>query len=329
MKPTKSLFKFPKHAVAASVAITAAMSFSPLLASTVDLDGDGIANRVDPDVDGDGLPNGVDRNVDGGICKKGPFKGKYVGDRLRNDDSSEKDIDGDGLLDNSKSELDIDGDRRKDDSSKEKDIDGDGRDDNSAKESNIDGDDLVDEAKDEKDIDGDGILDSLDDDIDGDDIDNLDDDDCDGDGKNNDEDDDDDGDEIDDDDDRDDDNDGFDDDEVNAELSPTDDAPSASRVKLEIKFLPTDGVELDFEGRGLDVGSYDVVVNETVIGQLVMNQDGERTKGEVEFETSPNDDDEQVLPFNPSGMSVSIVKDGIIYFTGTIPSPVVTPIVTG
>jgi hypothetical protein len=99
-------------------------------------------------------------------------------------------------------------------------------------------------------------------------------------------------------------------------------------VKVEIKFLPNDGVGLDFEGRGLDVGSYDVVVNETVIGQLAMNQDGERTKGEADFETSPNDD-EQVLPFNPSGMSVSIVKDGIIYFTGTIPSPVVTPIITG
>lgn len=326
MKTRKSFFKLPKRAVAASVALTAALSFTPANASPTDLDGDGISNRVDPDVDGDGVLNGADRNVDGGICKKGPFKGKYVGDRLRNDDSSEKDIDGDGLRDHRKLELDIDGDRRKDDSAKEGDIDGDGRDDDSAKEGNIDGDDYGDESKDEKDIDGDGILDSKDDDIDGDDIDNADDDDCDGDGKGRDRDDDDDGDNIDDVEDDDDDNDGFDDDEVSeieVGLTPTAEAPTGSRVRVEIKSFPGDQIELDLKGRGLAAGSYDVVVNGVVLGQLVMEEDDDRTEGEVEFETNPDDDDDELaLPFNPAGLPVSIVKDGITYFSGTVPAVV-------
>ena len=72
-----------------------------------DIDGDGIPNIVDPDVDNDGIPNALDRNVDGGIAKFGPMRGRWVGDRLSNDSTAEKDIDGDGLLDDSLAELEI------------------------------------------------------------------------------------------------------------------------------------------------------------------------------------------------------------------------------
>src|SRR5678810_231281 len=92
-----------------------------------DIDGDGILNFVDPDIDNDGIPNALDDNVDGGIAKSGPFRGRWVGDHKRNDDPSEKDIDGDGLNDDSLAEKDIDGDGLNDDSALEDDIDGDRR----------------------------------------------------------------------------------------------------------------------------------------------------------------------------------------------------------
>ena len=148
-------------------------------AATVrDLDGDGIPNLVDTDVDNDGIPNSRDRNVDGGIATSGPFKGKYIGDHLKNDDQTELDIDSDGLLDNSNSELDIDGDGKKDDASTETDIDGDGKLDSSATETNTDGDGYT--NRNDQDDDGDGIRDSNDDDDDGDGHDDYDDDDDDG-----------------------------------------------------------------------------------------------------------------------------------------------------
>ena len=309
MKPRKSSIPGLRQSAAAAIAFAAALSLTPASASPSDIDGDGIANLVDSDVDGDGIPNSSDDNIDGGVCRKGPFKGKFVGDRLSNDDSSEKDIDGDGFDDRSKRELDIDGDGRDDDSGREKDIDGDKRKDDSARESNIDGD---------------GKGDSTDDDIDGDGVNNIDDDDCDGDGKGSDDDDDDDGDGSDDSDDDDDDNDGISDDddlEVEVALSSTANAPSGSRVRAKIKRLPSGKIELEFDGRNLAEGSYDVVINGQTLGQLVMVQDGKRTEGEVEFETNPNKSDELPLPFDPIGLPVEIVKDGTTYFTGTVPDP--------
>lgn len=314
----------PRRATAVTLAFAAAMTLSPAIAAAADLDADGISNKVDPDVDGDGTRNSDDPNVDGGVCKRGPLKGKYVGDRLKNSAFAEKDIDGDKLDDDSSRELDIDGDSRKDDSPSEDDIDGDDRGDDSLKEDNIDGDDLLDDSPDEDDIDGDGKSDDDDDDIDGDDSDNADDDDCDGDGKGRGRDDDDDGDDLDDDSDSDDDGDGIDDDdvlEIEAGLTPTANAPAKSRVRVKIKQLPGGEFELEFDGRGLAEGEYDVVVNSQVLGPLAMEDDDGRTEGEVEFETTPDDDDELPLPFDPSGLPVEIVKDGTTFFTGTVPTP--------
>jgi hypothetical protein len=262
-----------------------------------DIDADGIANRVDSDVDGDGITNGDDRNVDGGVCKRGPKKGKYVGDRAPNGSAREKDIDDDGL---------------DDDSLKEKDIDGDG---------------LPDDSKREKDIDGDGKPDDSDDDIDGDDTDNDEDDDCDGDGKGRGRDDDDDGDGEDDDSDDDDDNDGIDDDsdddgdELEIGLTKSVDSPAGSRVRVKISKTLTGEIELEFDGRNLAEGTYDVVVNGTKIGELEMEKDKDRTEGEVEFETTPDDDDENALPFDPSGLPVEIKQGSTVFFSGTIPTP--------
>lgn len=312
---TKSSLSATLHTTAATIVITTAMGISSVHAQAPtqrDLDRDGIINALDPDVDNDGILNGADRNVDGGKCKKGPRKGKYIGDRLKNDHRRELDIDGDGLADDSPKELDIDGDRLKDDSSREKDIDGDGR---------------LDDHPSESDIDGDGKDDSIDDDIDGDDRDNSDDDDCDGDGKGRGRDDDDDGDGKRDDNDSDDDNDGTSDDDSETEigLAATAEAPAGSRVRVKVKKLPSGKIELDFDARNLAVGDYDVIINSQNLGKLTVVQDGKRTEGEVEFETTPNEPGELPLPFDPIGLPVEISQGGTVFFNGTVPTPPVTP----
>ena len=294
MKLRYNHFPWTKTVPAVVLAAMAAISAPVASAARADLDGDGIPNRLDPDVDGDGVRNGKDRNVDGGLCKSGPFKGQYVGDRLRNGSARERDIDGDGLKDDSRREKDIDGDGLDDDSKREKDIDGDGKPDSS-----------------DDDCDGDGVVNRLDDD-------------CDGDGLGRGRDDDDDGDGLDDSIDDDDDNDGLNDDEDAGEieigLSRSDDAPAGSRVRVEIRRKLSGGIELEFDGRNLAVGLYDIVVDGQKLGDLEMVADDERTEGETEFETNP-DDDELPLPFDPSGLPVTIEQNGTVFFSGTVPTP--------
>lgn len=278
----RQFFSSFRIAVTAAVFATAALATPSVQADPADLDGDGIPNRVDPDVDNDGILNGDDRNVDGGVCKRGPKKGRYVGDRLPNGSPLEKDIDDDGLPDDSPRERDIDGDRLPDDSPREKDIDGDG-------------------------------------------VPNAWDDDCDGDGKGRGRDDDDDGDGSDDDDDSDDDNDGVSDDddlgEVEIALRRTEDAPAGSLVRVKIRKTPTGEIEFEVDGRNLPDGTYAIVVNDQKLGDLEMIADKGRTRGETEFETTPDDPEELPLPFDPSGLPVEIRKAGKVLFSGKVPTP--------
>ena len=317
-----------------------------------DLDGDGIPNIVDPDIDNDDLPNSIDPNVDGGIAKTGPFAGKYIGDHLENDNPAEIDIDGDELRDDSLGELDIDGDSHRDDDPTEDDIDGDGRLDNDPTELDIDGDARNDDDDSEDDIDGDGLDDddSAEDDIDGDEVsDDLDDDidgddrlnssefedDTDGDGLSDDdpEETNDDGDSLDDRDDFDDDNDGIsdeddsdhhpDDDEIEVEvyLTAGSAAPADSRVQVKVQKMAYGEIEFEVDAENLPVGNYELVIDGVSRGILPLESDGEETKGEVEYETNPDDSDEQLLDFAVIGLPIQIVQGGVVYFSGTVPTP--------
>jgi hypothetical protein len=316
-----------------------------------DLDADGVPNIVDPDIDNDGIPNALDDNIDGGIARSGPFTGQYLGDHINNDNPAEKDIDDDGMADDSLgetdidadsktddqlSETDIDGDRRADDFPSELDIDGDGRNDNTLSEDDIDGDSLDDDDLMEDDIDGDSQSDLHDDDIDGDSLINSGDidDDTDGDGINNaDDSDDSDGDGLRNREDDDDDNDGetdeddsdhhheIDETEVHSDLSPTVNAPNGSRSRVVVQRMATGKVELSLDGRDIGPGAYEVIVDGQTIGTLLMVGDEEESEGEVEFETGKLSGDELLLPFDPIGLGIELRKDGLIYFTGVVPTP--------
>lgn len=313
----------------------------------LDLDGDGIPNLVDLDVDNDGLPNAMDPNVDGGIALAGPYAGMYIGDHLENDNPAEEDIDGDGLLDDSLGEIDIDGDSDPDDDEYELDIDGDGRDDDSLTELDVDGDGRNDDASDEddidgdgldddddaeeKDIDGDGIADDQDDDIDGDGRLNSaeDEDDIDGDGRRNDDPDElnEDGDDFDDIDDDDDDNDGEKDeddpdhhaegDEREVEVSLTRvSAPTESRAKISVQHFGFGEIKFEVKVEGVTGVPLDLVIDGIVRDSLVL--DGENL--EVEYESTPDRDNERLLDFDVLGMPIELRQSGLVLFTGDIPN---------
>ncbi|MFN0125238.1 MAG: hypothetical protein ACKV19_00960 [Verrucomicrobiales bacterium] len=338
--------------LAAFTALALATTPTSARATAPDLDGDGIPNVVDPDIDNDGIPNALDKNIDGGVATTGPHAGRYIGDRLDNDNPAERDIDddglpddslgerdvdGDGKIDDNLLETDIDGDRRDDDASTEMDIDGDGRDDDADSEDDIDGDSLDDDDHGEADIDGDDRSDDEDEDIDGDHRDNSDgsEDDTDGDGRGDadaDEDNDD-GDSAGDRDDSDDDNDGTTDEddadhrqedderEIEVSLTAQPAAPARSRSRVKIQRMATGKVEFEIDARDLPEGDYEVVVNGVVLGALKLEADDDETEGEQEFETNPNDDEELPLPFDPSGLPVELRRGGVVYFAGTVPTP--------
>lgn len=316
-----------------------------------DLDGDGIPNIVDPDIDNDGIPNALDRNVDGGVAKAGPFAGQYLGDNLDNDNPAERDIDDDGQPDDSLGESDIDGDGKRDDSSletdtdgdkraddhpSESDLDGDGRRNDDDRDFDIDGDGLDDDDNSEMDIDGDDRDDDSDSDIDGDNRGNGDasEDDTDGDGRKDDSasESNDDGDRLDDRMDSDDDNDGSDDNEdsdhhqeddeqeVQISLTKQAAAPSGSRVRVKIQQMASGKTELELDGRDLPAGSYDVNVDGILIGQLVFEGNKE-TEAEQEWETNANDQDEINLTIPVIGKPISVSLGGVVYYSGTVPTP--------
>lgn len=167
LQATRPRLRYLAAVCCCSLAVASAGLSDPVPADT---DGDGIPNSSDADIDNDKVPNAKDGNVDGGTARSGPLAGSYVGDRFRNGDPREQDIDGDGLNDDDPAEKDIDGDGLDDDDSDELDIDGDGKPDGSKSERDIDGDGLEDDSTLEKDIDGDGLDDDdpAEEDIDGD-----------------------------------------------------------------------------------------------------------------------------------------------------------------
>jgi hypothetical protein len=271
-----------------------------------------------------------------------PAEKDIDGDSLADDSLGEKDTDGDSKRNDDTLEKDIDGDKRDDDASTEKDLDGDGLEDDSPEENDIDGDGLDDDDDSETDIDGDGTDDGADDDIDGDGRRNSDstENDTDGDGRRNDDatEDNDDGDSRRDRDDDDDDNDGdFDEDdldhhqendelEVQVSLMAEATAPKGSRARVKIQRMATGKIELEVDGRDLQVGEYEVIVNDVVLGNLLITGDDKGSEGEQEFETNPNKAGELPLPFDPAGLPISLRRGGVVIYKGTVPmTPPVNP----
>jgi hypothetical protein len=168
----------------------------------------------------------------------------------------------------------------------------------------------------------------------------TDDDDIDGDGRHNsaDDEEDDDGDGAHDRDDDDDNNDGVEDhddddhhnedDEIEQKvnLTPGPAATSGSSARVELQSMATGKLELKIRGDDFPVGDYSIVIGGVVRATLKMRQDDDEIRGRVEFETGNIDDDELPLNFAVAGESVTIVKGGNTWFSGTIPTPPAPPV---
>ena len=206
-----------------------------------------------------------------------------------NDDDADDDIDGDSLDDDDNSEMDIDGDGRGDDA--DDDIDGDNRNNGDTAETDTDGDGRMDDDADEEDDDGDGVADRDDDDDDNDGAQDNDD------GDHHDE---------------------ADEQEVQVTLTREAAAPAGSRSRVKIQKMATGKVELEVDARDIPAGAYDVTVDGILIGQLSVAAGGE---GEQEWETNANKPSEINLTIEVIGKPITVSKEGVVYFSGTVPTP--------
>ena len=103
-------------------------------------------------------------------------------------------------------------------------------------------------------------------------------------------------------------------------MTSTASAPAGSRVKIEIERSLSGELKLQIDVRGLPVGIYDLYVAGVYRGNIEVVATGSTTRGEVEYETIPDDSSERLLDFEILGQLVEISQGGIIYFSGIAPS---------
>ena len=103
-------------------------------------------------------------------------------------------------------------------------------------------------------------------------------------------------------------------------ISSTASAPAGSRVKIEIERSLSGELKVQIDVRGLPVGTYDLNVAGVYRGSIDVVTTGDTTRGEVEYETIPDDNSERLLDFEILGQLVEISQGGIIYFAGIAPS---------
>ena len=97
-------------------------------------------------------------------------------------------------------------------------------------------------------------------------------------------------------------------------------APAGSRVKIEIERSLSGELKLQIDVRGLSVGTYDLYVAGVYRGSIDVVATGESTRGEVKYETIPDNDSERLLDFEILGQLIEISQAGTIYFSGIAPS---------
>jgi hypothetical protein len=95
-------------------------------------------------------------------------------------------------------------------------------------------------------------------------------------------------------------------------------APKAE-AKAELRQRDNGEQKFEVEIEGAPVGSYDLLVGSTVRSTInVVTIDG-KTRGEIEFESSP-DANELPLNFDVTGQDVAIQQGGTAFFTRTFPA---------
>jgi len=105
--------------------------------------------------------------------------------------------------------------------------------------------------------------------------------------------------------------------EIEFDLENTGPDPDASgEVEYEHE---ADKEEFSVEIEDLDVGTYQVVVDDTVRGEIDVVTTEEGTEGEIEFRDPP-EEGHPALGFDPRGSHVAIVQDGTTFLEADVPT---------
>jgi hypothetical protein len=94
---------------------------------------------------------------------------------------------------------------------------------------------------------------------------------------------------------------------------------SSARAKAELKRKATGELRFEVELENAEPGNYEVLVGDIVRGTLVVVSDEGGTRGDLEFEASPAED-QLPLDFDVAGRAVAIRKDGAVLFHRVFPS---------
>jgi hypothetical protein len=105
--------------------------------------------------------------------------------------------------------------------------------------------------------------------------------------------------------------------EIEVELENTGPDPDASG---EAEYEQESGEkEFAVEVEDLDLGTYQVVVDDTVRGDVEVVTTDDGTEGEIEFR-NPAEDGHPILEFDPRGSEVAIVQNGTTYLEADMPT---------
>jgi len=118
---------------------------------------------------------------------------------------------------------------------------------------------------------------------------------------------------------RDTDDDGEDDEsEIEISFTNTGEDPDASG-KAEYE-SDEDRSEFEVEVEDLDAGTYDLVVGDSTVGEIQVVVDDDGTEGEIEFRNPLGDDnDKQLLDFDPRGQTITIEQGGVVFLQADFP----------
>ena len=95
---------------------------------------------------------------------------------------------------------------------------------------------------------------------------------------------------------------------------------SEAEAEVTVDFGLAGVIELEIEAEKIPAGTYDISIDGTLRGTLVIEVDGSDLKGSRHFEVIPDEPGELLLDFPVVGKSIAITQSGTTWFSGTIPT---------
>ncbi|MFM2197629.1 MAG: hypothetical protein RLZZ505_1061 [Verrucomicrobiota bacterium] len=107
---------------------------------------------------------------------------------------------------------------------------------------------------------------------------------------------------------------------VTAGLTPEPGLGSEASAEVQIQFGVAGAAGFEIEAEAIPEGAYQIKVGGILRGTLVVALVDGKTYGKLRFEVIPDGAGELLLDFPVAGETVAIMKDGVSYFSGTVPT---------